>query len=100
MTGRDQPGEDGDAAGIQVEIVVAATELDSAHFDDLQASPLPAELLNGLVQLDDAMADAVKVKVAVFRGLVVEQQNRTVEAREEMLERQYLPAIAQGALRQ
>src|SRR3712207_8004031 len=46
-----------------------------------------------LVQGDDAMRDAVELKVAGLGGSIVQHKNRAGAAREEVLERQDLPPV-------
>ena len=46
------------------------------------------------------MSNAAQLQVARLGGLVVEQQHGAVLAREAVLERQDLPAVAQRGLRQ
>ena len=87
-------------AGIEHEVVFAALELLSAHLDDAQPPALGAVLLDRLLQADHAVADAVQLQVARLRSLVVEQEHGAEPVREELLEREYLAAIAQRVLRQ
>ena len=42
----------------------------------------------------------MQLQVGLVRRQVVEQDDRAIAAREEMLQRQHLPAVAQRALRQ
>ena len=70
--GGDQALEDPDAACVQFEIVKAAAILDAAHLDHFQPTPLGAVFLGRALQADHAVGDAVKLKVAVLCGLVVE----------------------------
>jgi hypothetical protein len=80
--------------------VITAAVLDAAHLDDPQLPTLGSEAGSGLVQRDDAVGDAVELKVAGLGGAIVEHENRTVAAREKVLEGQDLPSVAQGVLRQ
>ena len=59
----------------------ATAELLAAHLDDAQASALGAELLDRLLEADDAVRDAVQLQVPRLRGLVVEQQHGAARVR-------------------
>ena len=100
MARSDQAREDGDPAGVEDEVVQAALELLAAHLDDAQAPALGAELLDRLLEADDAVRDAVQLQVARLRGLVVEQQHGARAGREELLERQHLAPVAERVLRE
>ena len=73
----------------------AALVLDAAHLDDPQSPSLDAELLLVVREADDTVGDAVELRVALVGGLVVEQQHGALALREEVLQRQDLPAVAQ-----
>ncbi len=75
-----------------------ALELLAAHLDDAQAPPLGAEILRALLQADDAVRDAVQLKVARIGRLVVEQQHGARAVREEVLQREDLAPVAQRIL--
>jgi hypothetical protein len=79
--------------------MVAAAELDAAHFQDVYTPPFLAEFLGNLLQADHAVGDTVQVLVRLA-GLIVEQQYGAGAGREELLEGQDLAAVAQRILRQ
>ncbi len=99
VLGRHQARIHRDAAGIERVVVVAATEADAAHLDDVDAAPLLAEFLGDLFEADDAVGDAVQVLVGLA-GLVVQQQHGAVTRREELLQGQDLAPVAQRVLGQ
>ena len=83
MFGRDQPREHRQAAGVEREVVLAAAKLDAAHLHDAQAPPLRAVLVDGLLQADHAVRDAVQLQVGVAAAAVVQQQHGAVARREK-----------------
>ena len=74
---------------------VAAAELDHLHLSQCLTVGRGA-----VIQRDHAVRDALQLHVRTFRSSIVQQQHGAVAPAKELLERQYLPAIAQGALRQ
>nr|GFA06095.1 hypothetical protein [Tanacetum cinerariifolium] len=89
-----------DAIGHDIEVVVTAAVLLATVFDHPQASALCA-ISRGLhLQANHAMGNAVDGLVQGFGGEVVQQDDRRVVAREIVLDREDLPAVAQRTLRQ
>ena len=72
VLGGDQAWEDRDAARVQDEVVIAATELDPPHLHHPKPPPRRAEVLRGLFQGDDAVGDAVQLQVGGVGGAVVQ----------------------------
>ena len=90
MLGRDQAREDLQAAPFDDEIMEAAPEGDPAHLDHAQAAALGAVIDGELLEVDDSMRDRMELEVVLHRRQVVEQDDRAVSGREEVLERQHL----------
>ena len=88
-------GIDGEPAGADAEVVVAAAKATAAQLQHLQPPALRAVLERDVLELDHAVREAVELQVAFGRGLVVEQQHRAVPRREELLEGEDLPPEAQ-----
>ena len=82
------------------EIVVAATKALRAILHDPKPPALGAIVRRQFLQPDDAVSDAVHRLVERVGRQVVEQQHGRAVAREIMLERQDLAAIAQRTLRE
>src|SRR5215213_7889883 len=100
VLGRDEAWKDIDSAGGDREIVIAAAVFLSTVLENAQAPPLGAVGRRKLFKPDDSVRDAVNRLVGRFRRQVIEQQDRGAVAREIMLDREQLAAIAQGTLRQ
>ena len=100
VLGRNQPRKDGHAAGLDDEVVIAAAKALAAIFDHPQPPPLGAIIGRQLLEPDHAVRDAVHGLVVRVAGEVVEHQHGRAVAREIMLQRQHLAAIAQRALRE
>ncbi len=97
MFGGDQAGVHLQAAAHYSVIVVAAAELLAAELDDDQPAPGGAVVGVVLLQADDGVGDALHLQVVLHGGHVVEQQHGALAAGEELLERQDLAPVAQGA---
>ena len=67
VLGRDQPRKDLHAAGADDEVVIAAAEALAAALDDAQAPPLAAVDRGELLEMDDAVRDAVDRPVGASR---------------------------------
>ncbi len=65
--GRDQAREDCNAVTPDDEIVIAAAERLAAAFDDAQAPPFAAVDRSKLIEMDDAMGDAVHRAIGASR---------------------------------
>ena len=96
----DEAREDHQAAAADGEVVVAALEGRSAVLGHLQAPALRAVLGRQLLEQQHAVGDALDLQVLLGGGAVVEQQHRAAATREDLLERQDLPAKTQRAPRQ
>ena len=100
MLRRDEPRIDDDAAGADVEVVIAVAEIEAAHFDQLQAAPRRAVERRVPLQLDHSVRHALQLQVVHVRRSVVEAEDGGIASCEELLEREDLLAIAKAALRQ
>ena len=100
MIGGDQSGKHGDAAGLDVEVVVAAAKTLAAALDDAQPPPFAAVDRRQLVEMDHAVRDAVNGAIGALGGEIVEHDDGRIMLREIMLQRENLPPVAQRALRQ
>ena len=98
VLGRDQTREDHDPAALDDEVVVAAAEVDAAQLRDPQAAALRPVEGDQLLHRHHPVREALQVSVGLRAGEVVEQQHGAAPAREVLLERQHLAAIAQRAL--
>ncbi len=100
MCGGDKARIDRQPARADRKIVVAAAVADAAHLHDAQPAAFRAKARSGLFERDHAVRDAVQLQVAGLGGPVVEHQHRAGPARKEVLQGQYLPAVAQRILGQ
>ena len=100
VLGRHQAGKDDDAAAPDGEIVVAAPIGLPAVLGDAHPAPLGTIIRRQLLQMDDAMHDAVDGLVELLRRHVVKQQNGRALPCEVVLEDQNLPPVAERALRE
>ena len=73
---------------------IAAAKLAGTILDDAHATPLGAVLGTQMLQINHAVDDALDVQVVVRGGHVVKEDHRALAAREILLQRQNLPAIA------
>src|ERR1700749_26022 len=99
MLGGDKTRVHHDPTRLDREIVIAAAKILAAAFGDSKAPALTAIGRSELVEMDDAVRDAMDCAIDAFRGHVIEQYDGRLVQREIMLEREDLPAIAQRALR-
>src|SRR5665213_646621 len=97
---RDQAREDAQAAGVDDEVVIAATEVDAAHLDHADTAALGAVVHCELLQKDHAVGDGVQLQVVLLGGEVVEQDDGALALGEEVFQGQDLAAVAQRALGQ
>ncbi len=93
--GRDQSREHLEPTGMNHEVVIAATELDAPVFHHPQPPTLRPVFGIQHFQPQDAVRDALHLKIVVGRRHVVEQDHGAVPGREKLLERKNLPAIAE-----
>ena len=100
MLGREQPRKDLQSAGSNGVIVIAAPKFNPAHLRHAQPSPLRAIVEPQLLQSDDAVYDAVELKIVALRRHVVDHQHRRMPRPQEVLQRENLSPIAQRVLRQ
>src|SRR5690349_19534663 len=84
-----------DAAGADAKIVVAAPEAQAAKLRHLQPASFGPVLQRDVLENDDAVGQAVELQVALGAALVVEEENGTGAAREEMFQRKDLSPEAQ-----
>ena len=78
----------------------AADERDTPDFQHPKGASLSAVAAGGLLKTDHAVGDAVQLHVLRLGRLVVEHQHRAAQLGETLLQRQYLPAVAQRRLGQ
>ena len=95
MLGGDQTREDADAFRADREIMVTAAKALGAAFNDADPPPLTAIDPRQLIEVNDAVRDAVDGAVDRLRGQIVEQHDGRLMACEIMLQCQDLTAIAQ-----
>ncbi len=100
MLGRHQARKHLNAAGRDVEVVIAAAKALAAAFGDAQPAPLGTVIGRELVQMDHAVRDGVDRAVGALGGEVVERDHGRFVAGEVVLQAENLPAVAQRALRQ
>src|SRR4029078_10781721 len=93
---RDQPPEHHDPAFAYHEVVIAPTVRSPAEFDDAQAPALVAILGLPLFEYDDVVRQRLHVQLSLAGGGIIQNEYRATALHEELLERQHLPAIAQG----
>ena len=93
-------GKTSHPAGADDEVVIAAAELLAAALDDPHAAVARRRIRRQLIEMDDAVRDAMDRACRWSRCQVVEQDDGRLCLREIMLQRQDLTAIAQRALRQ
>ena len=98
--GGDEAGEDLDPAPPDGVVVEARPEVAAPHLDDLEPPPHSPVIGRVPLHADDAVGDAVQVRVAHVAGLVVDEQDRAVASGEELLEGEDLAAVAERVLRQ
>ncbi|MNV56173.1 hypothetical protein D3C71_1484450 [compost metagenome] len=87
-------------AALQIEVVFATYELHAPQFEYAQIAFVGAVVLCVLVQVNHPVRDTVKLLVALARRLVVQHENSAIALGKKALERQYLAAVPQRALRQ
>src|SRR5690348_8903908 len=100
VLGGDQTREQADAVRTDREVMVAAAKGLGPTFDDANPPPLAAIGPRQLIEMDDAVRDAVHGAVNGLGGQIIEQHDRRLVAREIMLQREDLAPVAQRALRQ
>lgn len=101
MVGRDQARIDLETAAPDREIMEAADEVDAAHFLNFEPAARGAEIERQALERDDAVTEAVQVRVALtalLAGEVVDDDDGDVERREELLQRQHLATVTQRVL--
>src|SRR6187549_3096404 len=89
-----------ESASCNAEIVVAAAESCSTNLGYLQPASFRSVLERNMLEQHHAVGKTVELKVALRRGLVVEQQHRAVTSHEELLDRKNLPAKPERFARQ
>ena len=95
MFRRHEPWKDLQAAANDLVVVEAGAELLAAVLGDDDPAARRAVVGVLLFQPDDRVGNALDLQVLVDGGQVVEQQDGTHPAREELLECQYLAPVAQ-----
>ena len=100
VIGGHQPGKHLHTAHGDHEVMVARAKGLAAALDDAQTAPLAAIDRRQLIEVNDAVGDAVHRPIGGLGGEIVEHDHGRVVLGEVVLERQDLPAIAQRALRQ
>ena len=100
VLGRDEARKYADTARREDEVMIAAAEILAAAFDDAQTPPLAAIDRRELVEMDDAVGDAVDGAIGALRRQVVEHDHGGIVPGKIVLEREDLAAVAQRALRE
>ncbi len=100
VLGGDQPRKDHRPAGSYRKVVIALADGSSAIFGDPKPPTFGAVVGRQLLQLNDAVDDAVGGLVRRFGSQIVEQQHGRAPTGEIVLDRQKLPPISQRALRE
>src|SRR5262249_28404689 len=95
MLGSDQPWKHLDASLGDDEIVVAATKRLRAAFQDAQSPALAAVHRCELIEMDDAMRNAVHRLVGRFARKIVKHENGRRVPRKIVFQRQDLPPVSQ-----
>jgi hypothetical protein len=89
------PRIDLDAAGLDAEVVIAATKAQATQLGHLHASTLRPVFQRHMLERDDAMRQTVQLEIALGSGLVVKQEHGALPSGEIVLEGQNLPAKPQ-----
>ena len=100
VLGGDQPRKDGRPAGSYRKVVIAEADGSSAIFRNPKPPTFGAVVGRQLLQLNDAVDDAVRGLVRNLGSQIVKQQHGRAPTGEIMLDRQKLPPISQRALRE
>ena len=82
------------------EVMIAGAEALAATLDDAQAAPFASINRSELVEMDDAVRNAVNGLIGGLGGEIVKHDHGGVVLGEVVLEREDLAAVAQGALGQ
>ena len=100
MLGGDEARIDQDAAGLDAEVVIAVAEVEAADLHQLQAAARRAIERRVALQLHHSVRHTLQLQVIDLSCAVVEEQHGDVAASEELLQRQDLLAVTEGALSQ
>src|SRR3979490_3217377 len=100
MLRRDEARKHLDAALHDHEVVISAAEALSPTLDDPQPTALAAIDRSEMIEMNDAVRDAVDGAVGGLGGEIVEHDDSGIVLGEVVLERENLAAVAQRALRQ
>ena len=87
VLGRDEAGKDVEAAGANREVVKSAAKRHTAQLVDAQPAAFGAELIDELLQRDDAVRDALQMIVFRTARAIVEHQDRAIAIGEVLLQR-------------
>ena len=93
----DQPRKHLEAALLDDVVVISAAKLHAPVLDDAETATLRAVLGIQLFEQHHAVRDALHLQIAVDRGQVVEEDDGAVPGREELLQGEDLPPIAERA---
>jgi hypothetical protein len=96
----DEARENVETTLLDREIMVAAAKLDAAHLDDPHAAALGAEVDRKLLQQHNPMGNRMELQVVLLRRQIVEKNDGTLPAGEEVLQRQDLAPVTQRAVRE
>src|SRR5262249_30108036 len=100
VLGRHQPWENHEAARANHEIMETAAVLTAPHLDHAHSAPVLAVNRGNVLHRDDTISQALELRITLLRGAVIEQEDDGLLSDEILLEREQLPAVAQGALRE
>ena len=95
-----QAGKNAHSAANDPKVVVAFSVRPAAQLADLQPAPEDPIVRSPALQADDPVADTVQVHVEDLARLVVREDDGALTAREELLERENLPPVAERILSQ
>ena len=90
-----QPRKDAHAAGLNPEVVESADVGHTAQLDDFEPPARDAEIVHRLLEADDAVREALDVRVGVADAGLVQQQQRAATPDEKLLQAENLAPVAQ-----
>ena len=91
-----QPRVNEDPSGLDVDVVEPAPVFNLSQFENVQVAPRGPIPVDKLLKHNDSVDHALKQPGRRLRCLIVHQYYRALFADEELLERQYLSAIAKS----
>jgi hypothetical protein len=89
-----QAREYGNAAGLNAEVVIAATIFTSANLQDHETAPLRSVLRGELLQDQNTVGETFQLRI-VFRAAVIQEQGGAFPSGEILFQGQDLPPVTQ-----